>query len=64
VWHAAFSDQVRFILIGNSAVAQSTYRTTLLVHLIAPALLVVAAVVIARRATPLSRPEPRDEPAP
>jgi quinol-cytochrome oxidoreductase complex cytochrome b subunit len=64
VWHAAFSDQIRFILIGNSEVSQSTYRTMLLAHLLVPLLLGVAAVVIARRAQPPSPPEPRDEPTP
>jgi quinol-cytochrome oxidoreductase complex cytochrome b subunit len=60
VWTAAFSDQVRFVLIGHSEMSQTAYRTWLLAHLIAvPAVLVVTGRIALRR----SRPAPPDAPA-
>jgi quinol-cytochrome oxidoreductase complex cytochrome b subunit len=49
VWNAAFSDQIRFILIGNSEISQSTYRAWVLVHLFAVPALLLGALIVAWR---------------
>jgi len=36
LWYAAFSDQVRFVLIGCVEVSQAAYRDWVVVHLLAP----------------------------
>lgn len=54
-WTAAFGDDVRFVLMGNTEVSQGEYGAVLIAHLAAPAvaaaaLLLVGTVLVRRRA--------------
>ena len=65
LWYAAFSEHVRFVLVGDVEVSQTTVAVWVVVHLVAPVLALAAMATASRgRRRPTTRPAGTPQPPP